>query len=89
MLPNTSKPNLHFRLNKFFVQQLYNLFVVKLRLFMREPWSSGYGRRLMSKRLWNRIPAMDTGWTFFTYIVVKEAGVGPFIQKKLCQLQIR
>jgi len=56
---------------------------------MREPWSSGYGRRLMSKRLWNRIPAMDTGWTFFTYIVVKEAGVGPFIQKKLCQLQIR
>ena len=28
-----------------------------------EPWSSGIGRRLTSKRLWVRIPA--SGWTFF------------------------
>ena len=34
----------------------------------REPWSSGYGRRLTS---WVQIPALDSGWTFFTYIVVK------------------
>ena len=31
----------------------------------REPWSSGYGRRLMYRRLWERIPAPYTGWTFF------------------------
>ena len=28
----------------------------------REPWSSGYGRRLMFERLWVRIPAPYTGW---------------------------
>ena len=33
----------------------------------REPWSNGYGRRLMFRRLWVRIPAPYTGWTFFTY----------------------
>ena len=58
----------------------------------REPWSSGYGRRLMFQRLWVRIPALYTGWTFFricicckicyvfdkTKINEKEAGVGPF-----------
>ena len=33
----------------------------------REPWSSGYGRRLMFRRLWVWIPAPYTGWTFFTY----------------------
>ena len=27
--------------------------------------SSGYGRRLTSKRSWVRIPVLDTGWTFF------------------------
>ena len=31
----------------------------------REPWSSGYGRRLTYKRPWVRIPAPDTGWRFF------------------------
>ena len=29
-------------------------------------WSSGQGRRLAFKRLWVQIPALDTGWTFFT-----------------------
>ena len=37
----------------------------------REPWSSGYGRWLMSWRLLVRIPATYTGWTFFTYICCK------------------
>ena len=37
----------------------------------QKPWSSGYGRRLTFKRSWVRIPVPDTGWTFFTYIVVK------------------
>ena len=31
----------------------------------QEPWSSGYGRRLMFKRSWVQIPAQYTGWTFF------------------------
>ena len=31
----------------------------------QEPWSSGYGRRLMFQRLWVQIPAPYTGWTFF------------------------
>ena len=30
-----------------------------------EPWSSGNGRRLMFQRLWVRILALYTGWTFF------------------------
>ena len=30
-----------------------------------EPWSSGYGRRLMFQRLRVRILALYTGWTFF------------------------
>ena len=61
-------------------------------IFGRKPRSSGYGRRLTSKRSWVRIHVLDTGWTFFTYIVVKklmfvskdrkltikEAGDGPF-----------
>ena len=37
----------------------------------REPWSSGYGRRLMYRRSWVRIPAPYTGWTFFTIICCK------------------
>ena len=31
----------------------------------QEPWSSGYGKRLRSKRLWVRILVLDTRWTFF------------------------
>ena len=30
-----------------------------------EPWSSGYGKRLMFRRSWVQIPAPYTGWTFF------------------------
>ena len=37
----------------------------------REPWSSGFGKRLTFQRLWVRIPAPYTGWTFFTYICCK------------------
>ena len=33
----------------------------------REPWSSGYGRRLVFWRSWVRIPAPWTVWTFFTF----------------------
>ena len=35
--------------------------------------------RLTSKMLWVRIPASDTGWTFFTYIVAK---IVIFVRKK-------
>ena len=34
----------------------------------REPWSSGYGRRLMFWRSWVRIPAPYTGWKIFIYM---------------------
>ena len=47
-----------------------------IRKLRGEPWSSGYGWRLMFKRSWVRIPAPYTGWTFF--LNEKEAGVGPF-----------
>ena len=35
------------------------------------PLSSGYGRRLMFKRSWVRIPAPYTGWIFLTLICCK------------------
>ena len=34
----------------------------------REPWSSGYERRLMFQRSWVQIPELYTGWTFFRFI---------------------
>ena len=39
----------------------------------REPWSSGYGWRLMFERSWVRIPAPNTGWNdiFSHWFVVK------------------
>ena len=45
----------------------------KLRLNSQgwEPWSSDYGKRLMSWRSWVRILAPYTGWTFFTLICCK------------------
>ena len=43
---------------------------VRSALIGREPWPSGYERRLMSKRLRDGIPAQDTGH-IFPYIVVK------------------
>ena len=39
------------------------------------PWSSGYGRRLLLKRLWVRILAPDPGWTFFTLLCCKNCTV--------------
>ena len=40
-------------------------------LQLGEPWSSGYGRRLMFWRLWVLIPALYPGWAFFTSICCK------------------
>ena len=40
-----------------------------------EPWAKGYGRRLMFRRSWVRIPALYTGWTFFTFICCKKWNV--------------
>ena len=31
----------------------------------RDPWYSGYKRRLVFKSLWVQIPESDTRWTFF------------------------
>ena len=38
----------------------------------REPWSSGYGRRLMFQRSWVQTLAPYTGWTFFTFICFQD-----------------
>ena len=42
--------------------------VLPINKLVRELWSSGYGRRLMIWRSWVWIPALFTGWTFFTFI---------------------
>ena len=34
----------------------------------REPWSSGYGRKLMFERLWFQIPAPNIRWTWHFFI---------------------
>ena len=36
-----------------------------------EPWTCGYGRRLMIKRSWVRITATHTRWIIFTFICWK------------------
>ena len=41
----------------------------------REPWSSGYGRRPVFKRLWVQIPAPYTGQTFFLYFCSKDCNL--------------
>ena len=38
---------------------------IKKKKSGREPWSSGNGRRVTSKRSWVRILAPNSGWTFF------------------------
>ena len=55
----------------------------------KKPWSSGYRRRLMLCSLWVRIPALYTGWTFFTNICY-ENWIGVSLKKtenkrKRCQ----
>ena len=39
---------------------------------VQEPWSSGYRSRLMKWRLWGRISAPYTVWTFFKLICCKK-----------------
>ena len=68
----------------------------KIEVLGREPWSSGYGRRLMFERSRVWIPAAYIGWTwlFSHWFVVKivlivwkdqnkqkEAGIGPFFKR--------
>ena len=40
-----------------------------------EPWSSGYGKRLLFQSSWFRIQAPYTGWTFFTFICCKNCNL--------------
>ena len=51
----------------WFLYVLINSWVCRVKVCQigREPWSSGYGRRLMFRRLWVRIPVPYTRWTFF------------------------
>ena len=62
------------------------IFRIKLSLhfinsstFGREPWSSGYGSRLVFYRLWVWIPAPYTGWTFSHLFVVN---ILVFVEKR-------
>ena len=68
----------------------------------REPWSSGYGRRLKFHRSRVQIPAPNTGWTWHFYTLIcctncivcfkktknkrKEAGNGPYKKHFQCGL---
>ena len=57
----------------------------KIILQGREPWSSGYGKRLTFQRSWVRFPVLYTGWTLFTLICSKNCKVclkRPKINKK-------
>ena len=66
---------LHFSLGwPFGAKNLVDFFTNK-NYAGREPWSSGYGRRLMLQRSWLRIPAPNTGRTFFTFIFCKNCNV--------------
>ena len=47
-----------------------------LIVFGREPWSSGYGTRLVSWWLWVRIPAPHAGWIFSDIFFVRVAMFG-------------
>ena len=51
--------------------QEYWRFVSSKNINSRKPWSSGFGRRLMSLRLWVWIPLPYTGRIFITYIYRK------------------
>ena len=44
--------------------------VVKYWNLGREPWSSGYGSRLMFQRLWVWIPVPYSEWKFFSHLNV-------------------
>ena len=49
--------------------------IIHPSLWGREPWSSGYGKRLVFRRSWVRILTLYTGWTFFTFICCKNCDV--------------
>ena len=48
---------------------------LNLKKLRREPLSSGQGRRLVIRRFWVQILALDTGCTFFTLICCKNCNV--------------
>ena len=60
-----------------------------VNIFGREPWSSGYGRKLI-RRSWVRTPVPYTGrtWHFFTLICCKKLYClfGPFFCRNWCKL---
>ena len=104
-LPNRQNYLLLVSSTLMFKTKLYtsvtNYALMKVAILGQEPWSSGYGKRLMFWRLWVQIPAPYTGWKwhFAHWFVVKncivclkrpkinekEAGVGLFI-KKSCNI---
>ena len=64
---NTCKDKLFW----FKLQRYSSDLTSKNHSFRREPWSSGYGRRLTFWRPWVWISVPYTGWTFFTLIFCK------------------
>ena len=59
----------------------------------REPWSSGYRRRLVLHWSWVWVPAPYTGWTFVMCVwkdenKLKEAGDGPFLINDLSRMHM-
>ena len=64
---------LGIKLGKFCMLHLFNLKCSRYKNihFGWEPWTCGYGRRLMIKRSWVRITATHTRWIIFTFICWK------------------
>ena len=67
--------SVHFSKKKKWIKKRSRTFVQSCKtivLVKRLPWSSGYGRRVMFRRPWVRIPAQYSIWTFFhIYLLYK------------------
>ena len=61
---NPSSLGLPKRSNRVLNEEGQNITVLKIMIVGWEPWSSGYERRLIFRRLWVQIPAPYTGWAF-------------------------
>ena len=64
---NPSSLGLPKRSNRVLNEEGQNITVLKIMIVGWEPWSSGYERRLIFRRLWVQIPAPYTRWAFFIH----------------------
>ena len=85
-----TNPHTHTH-HSFTLTSIHSYSILSLRqhtqtnIYTWEPWSCGYGRRLMFWRSWIQIPVQYTGWTFFTLNCCKKWNV--CLEKSLCFLE--